>query len=185
MTMDIKSFLGLTSTEKVEEFWIKTIKETQIDFANKIKEHHKLYEQKQEELEKTFSYNILNKININIWDDFYDDGYVPEGEFQETFAYVDDSDIPNKEAFKILSTLVEYINTNNLLPQNVEMEIKFRDKVIEYPILVVDKNTVWSLTKKWEINFKYITHEILEKMVEKLKNFPQINNTKVMIYSES
>lgn len=36
----------------------------------------------------------LEYIPINIWDDFYDDGYVPEGEKLETYIYVEDSDMP-------------------------------------------------------------------------------------------
>ena len=36
----------------------------------------------------------MNKtIDINIWDDFYDDGYVPYGETTESFIYVEDYDI--------------------------------------------------------------------------------------------
>ena len=31
----------------------------------------------------------LRNIPINIWDDFYDDGYVPEGEKLETYIYVE------------------------------------------------------------------------------------------------
>jgi len=33
----------------------------------------------------------LEKISINIWDDFYDDDYVPKGKIQETFIYVEEN----------------------------------------------------------------------------------------------
>ena len=31
----------------------------------------------------------LEYIHINIWDDFYDDGYVPKGEKLETYIYIE------------------------------------------------------------------------------------------------
>ncbi len=32
----------------------------------------------------------MKKVNINIWDDFYDDGYVPAGKTQQTYVYVEE-----------------------------------------------------------------------------------------------
>jgi hypothetical protein len=38
----------------------------------------------------------FERIPINIWDDFYDDGFVPEGKIQETFIYVEE-DFPQEK----------------------------------------------------------------------------------------
>ena len=52
------------------------------------------------------------EIDINIWDDFYDDGYVPEGEVTETFIYVEDGGIPVNKKKEYLEILLGYIKTN-------------------------------------------------------------------------
>jgi hypothetical protein len=39
----------------------------------------------------------LKYIPINIWDDFHEDGYVPEGKKLETFIYVEDSTISREK----------------------------------------------------------------------------------------
>ena len=54
----------------------------------------------------------LEYIPINIWDDFYDDGYVPEGEKVETYIYVEDTDIPQEKRKEYLEVLLDYINKN-------------------------------------------------------------------------
>ena len=47
---------------------------------------------------------------INIWDDFYDDGYVPEGEKLETYIYVEDSSVSHEKIKQCLELLLDYIN---------------------------------------------------------------------------
>ena len=42
-------------------------------------------------------YEKCDNICINIWDDFYEDGYVPEGEIQETYGYVEESTYSDDE----------------------------------------------------------------------------------------
>ena len=67
-----------------------------------------------------------NTIPINIWDDYYDDGHVPEGYTQNTHIYVEDSDIPEEDKEKILKILLDYIKDNIYLPKT---KFKLEDKL--------------------------------------------------------
>jgi len=33
----------------------------------------------------------IKSIPVNIWDDYYDDGFIPKGEKQKTYIYIEDS----------------------------------------------------------------------------------------------
>ena len=52
-----------------------------------------------------------NRIGFNIWDDYHDDGYVPNGESQDTYSYVEEEmDEVEKEA--IAKIVFDYISKN-------------------------------------------------------------------------
>lgn len=165
------------------------IRDTQIDFSNKLIAYHTNYLENQEKLKKEFDYKKIEQININIWDDFYDDNKSiynneTENNIQTTFAYVETSNIPNIENQKILSKLINVILENSLLPKDVDMELSFYDSSTKYPILVLDKQNF--LYKRWQIDFKNITHKILNKLIENLKKEDIFfNEIKFNIYSES
>lgn len=167
----------------------KTIQETQNDFANKLITYHTNYLKKQEQLKQEFDYKKIKQIDINIWDDFYDDNKSiynneTENNIQTTFAYVETSNIPNIENQKILSKLINVILENSLLPKDVDMELSFYDASTKYPILVLENQNF--LYKRWQIEFKNITHEILDKLIEDLKKIDIFfNEVKFNIYSES
>ena len=165
------------------------IRKTQNDFANKLISYHSNYLENQEQLKKEFDYKKIKQININIWDDFYDDNKSIynneiENNIQTTFAYVETSNIPNIENQKILSKLINVILENSLLPKDVDMELSFYDASTKYPILVLENQNF--LYKRWQIEFKNITHEILDKLIEDLKKIDIFfNEVKFNIYSES
>ncbi len=48
-------------------------------------------------------------IYFNIWDDFYDDGFIPEGRCQETHGYIE-SDVPDQEVREIIALIYDYIS---------------------------------------------------------------------------
>ena len=50
----------------------------------------------------------MEKISINIWDDYCDDGYVPEGKTQDTYAYIE-SDLPHEDCKNVLISLQKQI----------------------------------------------------------------------------
>ena len=165
------------------------IRDTQIDFSNKLIAYHTNYLENQEKLKKEFDYKKIKQIDINIWDDFYDDNKSIynneiENNIQTTFAYVEMNNIPNIENQKILSKLINVILENSLLSKNIDMELSFYDSSTKYPILVLENQNF--LYKRWQIEFKNITHEILDKLIEDLKKMDIFfNEVKFNIYSES
>ena len=167
-----------------EEEKRKIVHEAQKEFSDKLITYHTKYLQKQEQLKKDFNYSQINKININIWDDFCDDGFAPNGEPQNTYAYVEVNDIPDIETKKILEILLDYISANHLLPESVEVDLDFYDSTTKYPILILENE--YFLFKRWQINFKNISHKILDKLIDDLQKIElNINEVKFNIYSES
>lgn len=53
----------------------------------------------------------MEPIHINFWDDFWDDGYVPEGKIQKSYAIVE-MDMTEEEETKIMDYLFNFINNN-------------------------------------------------------------------------
>ena len=116
--------------------------------------------------------NIMNKINnmnkikkgisVNIWDDYYEDGYIPDGKIQKTHIYVEDSKMDENDKEKYLKYLLNYINEN----------IKYLDGV-----------------KMWlagDIRVEHMTHKQRERLVDDLvKADLSIDGLKYHIYSES
>ena len=80
------------------------------------------------------------KIPINIWDDFYDDGYCPEGEIVKTYAYV----------------------------ENYSMDEELKERALEcfYNLLKqIDFMKVVDITFCGDrINFENISHKILDHL---------------------
>lgn len=130
--------------------------------------------------------HTVTRIPINIWDDFYDDGYVPEGEIQETYAYVEDSDIPEDNRKQLLDAVFDYINDFLKIKEDgVEVEMFYYDSHKKYPNLVGTEHE-WCLFKRWQINFKHLTHERLNKLVDELNDAKfEIEGVPFNFYSES
>ncbi|MFM2393090.1 MAG: hypothetical protein RLZZ546_1072 [Bacteroidota bacterium] len=133
--------------------------------------------------------NIQTYIPINIWDDFYEDGYVPEGKIQETYAYVEDTDIPHEKRKEYLSMLVEHILFNNLLP-NTEVKLDFHDTKNDYDEERIKKGIEMYgedfFFKRWEIKFKNLSHADLNALMKSLKTDVLAHDDILLdIYSES
>jgi len=125
-----------------------------------------------------------NKIPVNIWDDYWEDGYVPEGEFQETFAYVEDYDISLEEKGKILLYLMNFIDEKIEL-QGTEMNIFIEDDRKKYSKLIGTEDE-FMLKKRYKLQFKKITHKQREILVTFLqKQNLMFENKEIVIYSES
>jgi hypothetical protein len=104
----------------------------------------------------------MKPIPFNIWDDYYDDGYIPEGERQATHGYIEEYDtITDDDKEKMLQVVFNYINTLDMT--GVEMEIEGTD-----------------------LYFTHLTHERRERLVEELeKSNLQYNGRPFSFYSES
>ncbi len=55
------------------------------------------------------------RIPINIWDDFYDDGYCPEGDIVKTRAYIEDYELTDEIAEKAMEYLYNFIKDLSIL----------------------------------------------------------------------
>ena len=179
----IKSFMGLSSESDVVMRLDAIKRKAQNEMSEKLKAYHLKYIENEKASEQSFEYENLQTISINIWDDFYDDGFVPDGEIQSTYAYVESSDVPGAESYKILTNFIDFISNNNLLPDSVDVSISFHDSSHDYASLVMEHE--YTLYKRWQINFKGITHAALDELVAQSKSFDKFNDVPVDIYSES
>ncbi len=122
----------------------------------------------------------IERIPINIWDDYYEDGFVPEGEKQETYIYVEDFDIPQEARKECLEKLLDYIN-KNLNTDGIKLWMRFYDSRTKYPQLV----DMYQF-ERWEIRVENLTHEKREEWVDELQKANlSYNGIPFEIYSES
>lgn len=123
------------------------------------------------------------KIYINIWDDFYDDGYIPEGEIQKTYSYVE-CELDDNSCKEVLTLLQKTIE--QLMPiRTFDMHLNYYDSKIVYPNLVGTEHEHF-LYQRWQLEFKHLSHEVLYNLVEQLKQLSlTYQNTPIKIYSES
>lgn len=127
---------------------------------------------------------MSNYIPVNIWDDYHDDGYVPEGEIQETYAYVE-SKLEDEECKNVLILLKEKIEHLTSENSGLTMSINYYDSAKVYPNLVGTEYE-YSLYKRWQLEMKNLTHETRESLVEALKKeVLEHKGIKIKVYSES
>lgn len=124
-------------------------------------------------------------IGINIWDDFYEDGYVPEGEIQETYIYVEEYDITEEDKKLILNHVMWYIDFDALLDNNVtQKELVYFDSRIKYPNLNPEYDHIHFT--RWEIRLKNITHQQVNNLVKELNDAElKYKEKSLEFYSES
>ena len=127
-----------------------------------------------------------HQIHINIWDDFYSDGYVPDGKTQETFAYIEgdfrEQENDCKNVLELLKTNIEALAKPEW---NLVLYVDYYDSSKVYPNLVGTEHE-WCLYKRWQLEMKNITHEALDYLVENLqKQKLSYNEIPLNIYSES
>lgn len=107
---------------------------------------------------------------INIWDDYYDDGFIPKGKKQKTYMYVY-SDINYKGLklvldYNCLNFVLDYMN-NTLNLKGIKMYLFFYDSLKEHPSLKGTEYEKYSF-KRWQINIENLTHKRREKLVNEL-----------------
>jgi hypothetical protein len=135
----------------------------------------------------------LKEIHINIWDDFYDDGYIPEEKKQESYIYVeeDEKDITHEKQKECLEVLLKYIN-ENLNVSGVKIWMKYYDSRIKYPKINEVDNPQFMKEYpnfnfcRWEIRIEDLTHERLDEWMGKLEEVNlSVDDIPFNIYSES
>ena len=126
----------------------------------------------------------LEYISINIWDDFYDDGYVSEGEKLETYIYIEDNDMPLEKCKEYLEILLEYIN-KNLNINGIKLWMELYESRKKYPNLISTEHERMFFDR-WEIKLEGLTHERLDEWMNVLENIDiKVNGIPFHIYSES
>ncbi len=127
----------------------------------------------------------LEYIPINIWDDFYDDGYVPEGEKLETYIYVENTDIPQEKRKEYLEVLLDYIN-KNLNTDGIKLWMELYESRKKYPNLVGNPDAERFFFDRWEIKVEGLTHKRLDEWMRILENIDiNVDGIPFYIYSSS
>lgn len=107
---------------------------------------------------------IDDSIKINLWDDYYDDGYVPDGTVTESNLTIEDSKVDDTDKFKIIRAIKEILSKD--------------EKLINGMLLYVDN---------CRLRFYGITHkhrkEILLPFLQKI--YLSYNGRKITFISES
>ncbi len=134
---------------------------------------------------------VKSYVPINIWDDFYEDGYVPEGKIQQTYAYVEDDKLTPEQCKEYLTVLANFITNNNLISNpNTEVIVAWHDTANDYTPEQVAKCTEMYgesfFFKRWEIQFNNFTHSDLNTVLKSLNDETLLYNEALLeIYSES
>lgn len=124
-------------------------------------------------------------IPINIWDDFYDDGHVPEGEKQETYIYVEDREIPHEKTKEYLEILMSFIQ-ESFNTEGIMMWMEYYDSRKKYPNLVGNPDAEGMFFERWEIKLEGLTHEKLNEWMEIFDIIEiKVDDIPFHIYSES
>lgn len=105
----------------------------------------------------------IEEILFNIWDDYWDDGYVPIGEIQKTYGYIEEyDDIGEEQKEKISKFIFDHLMKMPIL-QGVKVELSGED-----------------------IDFIGLTHEIREKLLRELSESElKFEGIPINFYSES
>jgi hypothetical protein len=127
----------------------------------------------------------LETIPINIWDDFYDDGYVPEGKKLETFIYVEDNKLSHEIRKQCLELLLNYIN-KNLNTECIKLWMEFYESKKKYPNLIGNPEAEKMFFERWEIKVENLTHKRLDEWIDQLSRTNlSIDGIPIEVYSES
>jgi len=125
----------------------------------------------------------LDSIPINIWDDYYEDGYVPAGEVQSTYVYVESSEIKLEDKEQCLLKIKKYIEDNNLLRSSV-LSMVYYDTAVKYPKLAEEMPSM--MFTRWELHITPLTHKELDYLLEcLLESGLGFNYLPMNFYSES
>lgn len=124
-------------------------------------------------------------IHVNVWDDYHDDGFVPEGEVQDTYAYVEGSGLSDDDSRSLLLQLQQTVESIKTRDSVLVCCVAWHDSAAIYPNLV---GTEYErhLYKRWQLEMKHLPHREREQIVEMLNRGQfQYNGTPVVVYSES
>ncbi|MDQ2078537.1 hypothetical protein [Marinimicrobium sp. ABcell2] len=123
---------------------------------------------------------------MNIWDDYYEDGSVPEDDVQETYAYVESDivDTDSKVILEALKTKIDQFAEKQSIP-TLTTEIEFYDSAKVYPNLLGTRYERM-LYKRWQLKIINLSHDVRQRLVGSLKEWDYKHSScPVEVYSES
>ncbi len=119
---------------------------------------------------------MTEKINVNIWDDYHDNG--------DTYAYIE-SDISEEDRKNVLELIKTAIEEIEKPEWSFEFFMNFHDSAKIYPNLVGTEHE-WCLYKRWQLEFKHLSHTVHSEILEILqKKNLSYQGIPLEIYSES
>lgn len=127
----------------------------------------------------------MDEIHINIWDDYHDDGFVPEGKVQETYAYVENGNLDDDDSRAVLAQLQQDIEAIKATTSTLNCRIEWYDSATVYPNLIGTEHER-HLYKRWQLQMTNLPHREREQLVAALgRSKLRFNNRPVVVYSES
>jgi hypothetical protein len=125
----------------------------------------------------------LERVPINIWDDYYEDGYVPEGKIQKTYIYVENYEMSEDMCKHCLEILLQHIQ--KITSTDVKTWIEYYDSKLKYPNLIGTEHESMLFTR-WEIKMENLSHKDRHKLVDQLNDLQlTYEGVPIEIYSES
>lgn len=124
-------------------------------------------------------------INVNIFDDYYGDDAVPAGEIQETYAYLEGTDLSDDDQRAVLLQLQLSCMELKKAGSSLECNLCWYDAAQRYPMLVGTEIEA-CLFKRWQLEMKNLPHSEREALVENLAGLALTYRERpLFIYSES
>jgi len=127
----------------------------------------------------------VKMIHVNLWNDYWEDeDDIPEGEVQETYMYVEDSEINIEDTKIYLEYLFRHIDKNIDL-DGAAIAMRYYDSKKVYPSFIGTENE-GVLFERWEIFFTKLTHKTRERIIKELQDSKlEFEGIPFKIYSES
>lgn len=120
----------------------------------------------------------MSKIYLNLWDDYFDDGHVPEGEIQETFICVE-TEMSLDHEKEILSYFLT--DLKKMVTEKTLIELTLYNSKDKYPTLEDFRHF-----QQWRINIKHLNHKQREILVDYYENCPpRYKGHTLVVISES
>lgn len=126
-----------------------------------------------------------DSIQINIWDDYPEDGSVPAGTIQETYAYVEEDDLADDDQLGALLQLQKAIEFLKDKESPLVCSVEWFDTAAIYPDLVGTEHEHW-MFKRWQLKLQNLTHNEREHIVAVLGRLQLgYKGRPLTVYSES
>lgn len=173
--MSFFSKLGFGRDSEMNEELLKRGREA---FIEQFEAWHARVDAEDLVLERNFTWDSIESLLVNVWDDY------PEGE--QTYAYVEMSDLPRKVELDVLIHLLEHARQfGSVRSGELHVSLVFDDSSVRYPMLIGARGAGCTLYKRWEMTIDGASYEQLKSFVEYLQSVPPFKGKPLEVISES